>query len=457
MAGIYKNAERVLIWLGLGNPGILSAFKRLNEENDYRTRIAQELEHLRDLRLGTSTRQREERTGTHRQIYDSNESESDDEELPILPRPLMGQSEASDEEILAIDSIFEHPWWGRVWVIQEATLAKNLLVVCGRETLPWSLLCQIYPTSMRSPWGVLAIRASANEQKLEPLRRLNSIRREWRVVLDPTNKLSTFRILDLIELFRFSKATDPRDKIYALVGLAQDGSKIDLNYSATTQDVYTKITKLALEGNFTFKGNKLILPSGIREQLSDLDGTMRFLHHCLPRRGPSSLPSWVPDWTESSKYMSIREELDSRANVDLHYRLAPYSADVSTFHGYIQNDTEPFTLLVSGCEIDHIVTVGHVLKLSRTFTRAIFDAYFIQQSVSWTGSMEARTAPITRNEGLDAAKKLGIVEATWNSVADKEEAPLALRSFVALSLRSILRNCIRSTDRIASRKSLSTA
>ena len=71
--------------------------------------------------------------------------------------------------------------------------------------------------------------------------------------------------------------------------------------------------------------------------------------------------------------------------------------------------------------------------------------------------MEARTAPITRNEGLDAAKKLGIVEATWNSVADKEEAPLALRSFVALSLRSILRNCIRSTDRIASRKSLSTA
>lgn len=248
MAGIYKNAERVLIWLGLGNPGILSALKRLNEENDYRIRIARELEHLRDLRLGTSTWQREERTGTHRQIYDSNESESDDAELPILPRPLMGQSEASDEEILAIDSIFEHPWWGRVWVIQEATLAKNLLVVCDRETLPWSLLCQIYPTSMRSPWGVSAIRASANEQKLEPLRRLNSIRREWRVVLDPPNKLSAFRILDLIELFRFSKATDPRDKIYALVGLAQDGSKIDLNYSATTQDVYTKITKLALEG-----------------------------------------------------------------------------------------------------------------------------------------------------------------------------------------------------------------
>ncbi|PVH87587.1 HET-domain-containing protein [Cadophora sp. DSE1049] len=417
MARIYENAERVLIWLGLGNPGVLSAFRRLNQENDYRARLVQELEDLRNARLGVLTQHREEKTSTHRQIYGGDDSDSDPEELPILQRPQMGQPEASNEEISAIDSIFQHHWWDRVWVIQEATLATDLLV--------------IYPTSMRSPWDLSAFKASLNEQKLEPLRRLNSIRREWRVIDEPQTEISVFHILDLIEIFRSSKATDARDKIYALVGLAQDGSQIELDYSATTQDVYTKVTKTALEGQFTFSGAQLVLPDGTREQLSNRDGTLRFLHHCLPPSGSSNLPSWVPDWTVSSGYTSIREELDSLANVDLDVRLAPYSTDVSRWNGYIQSDAEPFALTVNGSEVDQIVTVGQIMRLSRSFMRAIFDAYLIQQSVSGTGSREARIAPVTRNERLDAVNNMDVVAATWKSIADNERVPAALRAFVA--------------------------
>lgn len=433
MARIYENAERVLIWLGLGNPGVRLAFRRLNHENDYKAQLVQELEDLRNARLEVLTQHRQGNTSTHRQqIYDGSDSDSDLEELPILQRPPMGQPEASNEEISAIDSIFRHHWWDRVWVIQEATLATDLLVVCGRETLPWNSLCQIYPTSMRSPWDVSTLKASLNGQKLEPLRRLNSIRREWRVVDGRrTEDNSGFRILDLIEIFRSSKATDARDKIYALVGLAQDGSQIELDYSAATQDVYTKVTKTALEGQFTFSGGQLILPDGTREQLANGDGTLRFLHHCLPPRTSSNLPSWVPDWTVSSTYTSIREELEGLANVNLDVRLAPYSTDVSRWDGYIQSATEPFALTVNGSEVDEIDTVGRIMKLSRSFMRAIFDAYLIQQSVSGTGSREARIGPVTRNEGLDAINKMGVVAATWKSIADSERLPPALRNFLA--------------------------
>jgi hypothetical protein len=38
----------------------------------------------------------------------------------------------------------------------------------------------------------------------------------------PTEKHSTLSLLDLLDQFRYCRAKDPRDKIYALLGLATD-------------------------------------------------------------------------------------------------------------------------------------------------------------------------------------------------------------------------------------------
>ena len=129
MAKIYENARRVLVWLGLGDPDILKAFERLTKEGDYVSRSVQELELRRDLRIAPSPR-------AQAKTLDEEMEEMDvdiDEELPILRRPTLGLAEPSQAEISAIDKIFQYPWWDRVWVIQEAAVARDLCILCGKE------------------------------------------------------------------------------------------------------------------------------------------------------------------------------------------------------------------------------------------------------------------------------------------------------------------------------------
>lgn len=44
-----------------------------------------------------------------------------------------------------LDALLKHPWFTRVWVVQEASLAKKLFVQCGIVTMPWDdFLAAVY-------------------------------------------------------------------------------------------------------------------------------------------------------------------------------------------------------------------------------------------------------------------------------------------------------------------------
>ena len=49
-------------------------------------------------------------------------------------------------------------------------------------------------------------------------------------------------ILELAQLARASKATDPRDKIFGLLGLASDGHDLVPDYLFNVQESYTNLT-----------------------------------------------------------------------------------------------------------------------------------------------------------------------------------------------------------------------
>lgn len=71
------------------------------------------------------------------ELLDSgSEIDSLEDELPVLHPPTMGLAELTETEISAIDKIFRNPWWERVWVIQEATVARELCVICGTVGSP---------------------------------------------------------------------------------------------------------------------------------------------------------------------------------------------------------------------------------------------------------------------------------------------------------------------------------
>lgn len=53
--------------------------------------------------------------------------------------------------------------------------------------------------------------------------------------------------MDVLARFRFTDATDARDKIYALLGLASDRLGIDPDYRRSVRDTYIDCSKALME------------------------------------------------------------------------------------------------------------------------------------------------------------------------------------------------------------------
>lgn len=151
-------------------------------------------------------------------------------------------------------------------------MARNLCILCGKAELPWNLMCQLYPAILKET-GELAL--SSHENNIEPLRRLNSVRIGWKNLngyaqLEPISA-SRFTTHSLVWQFCNSRATDPRDKIYSLLGLATDSASVVPDYSTSASKLYTHWADTLLGGD---PYRQKIVGSRIR--------TLGFLDNCLP-------------------------------------------------------------------------------------------------------------------------------------------------------------------------------
>jgi hypothetical protein len=84
-------------------------------------------------------------------------------------------------------------------------------------------------------------------------------------------------LLNLLQRFRDRKASDPRDKVYALLSLVETGpagSTLVPDYSLSVKEVFTRATIEIIEAS-----------KSLSVLSTDNSGKFR-----------SDLPSWVPDW-----------------------------------------------------------------------------------------------------------------------------------------------------------------
>ena len=127
---------------------------------------------------------------------------------------------------------FRQEWWNRAWVVQEVAVSSRAVITVGENELEWSsalivatliLLCGAIPAYISGDSG-------SSFSKIEGLRRM-------------VQRGSPPSLSSLIATNRH-ESTDPRDQVYAFLGLAEtfDGHEPYLNKTTQTQTRHLPFT-----------------------------------------------------------------------------------------------------------------------------------------------------------------------------------------------------------------------
>ena len=125
--------------------------------------------------------------------------------------------ESSEAEIRATASLMAREYWHRVWIIQEIFRARLVTLHCGHDTLKWSNLSRFFRYLARQP-ELHYLQQSSWEAKSTSLLDCCS---------SPAKSLTEHRtsqthcLEDLLVAYKGCHSSDPRDKVYALIGLSQ--------------------------------------------------------------------------------------------------------------------------------------------------------------------------------------------------------------------------------------------
>jgi hypothetical protein len=247
MTRIYSEAAQVFIWLGLEDEGSIVAIHQLR--------------------------------GLGQAFLKLRETPDFDSRIQLFVEFLLKDGSFRLNEIWKL--IRQRPWWRRLWIIQEAILAQEAIMVCGNHSASWEYIS----TGLEVfEWMILCI--SSDLQYRDAFSTIADIYPNvvYFITASKQFKSGNRRGLELLDLLRWTsisdsiQSTDPRDRIYGLLGLLteKEREKIPVDYSPsiTCEEVLFVATK-ALVGQHG----------------------PNVLSFCQQTGLSAGLPSWVPDWT----------------------------------------------------------------------------------------------------------------------------------------------------------------
>ncbi|KAL8307078.1 hypothetical protein RB593_005799 [Gaeumannomyces tritici] len=210
MAEIYAKASRVIVWLGEASDNGHQALEAI--------RMAAQKQH-------------------------TNSAEPNHQ--ATLAQDLMNSSnnEANQQAILRL---LQRPWFQRIWVLQEVAAARHVLIKCGSTEIDGYAFCS----------GISALKPCQSFPELNSLIRsvsylITGAGFRPRYENRPAGRfsLSIRPLRELVDMYHRRKATDRRDKVYALLGMSSDdpdAAGLSANYEISWKDVFQKLIRVCL-------------------------------------------------------------------------------------------------------------------------------------------------------------------------------------------------------------------
>jgi hypothetical protein len=119
--------------------------------------------------------------------------------------------------------IEHHPYWTRLWVIQEVILAQDLLLVTLKNDISFSEFSSFIERSTKGAAALATV-----------LGALLSLRKKRR-------NLEVFDWSDALVLAKYSDCHILRDRIYGMLGVVGQNFRVDVDYTKPTTHVWTDV------------------------------------------------------------------------------------------------------------------------------------------------------------------------------------------------------------------------
>jgi hypothetical protein len=287
---IYKKAERVICWLG----------PRSNTSSRA----------LEIMRTWFSTRYKSGFDMGEDDPFDSSYIETAEYEVEEPTTKWISQVIRSlkMDDLDALVLLFERAWWARVWIIQEIALARTAIAMIGDEIIPFEYLVEHFARGLRWAIAKSSVSSVTTDEDIghsydehtttsfgspfwDEFSYRHKMAKRRRALFDAIRRPQMMQnfssyikngvqppLAELISLSRHQNATDPRDKIFALLGLLSSHHPcfglVEPDYTLSPSRLYTRFSKRYIErfGTLDMLG---LAGDG------DLD---------------SHIPTWVPDW-----------------------------------------------------------------------------------------------------------------------------------------------------------------
>ncbi|KAF2838262.1 hypothetical protein M501DRAFT_993110 [Patellaria atrata CBS 101060] len=313
---------------------------------------------------------------------------------PGSSKQLSSRTEKTWDEVM---KFFHHPWFQRVWIIQEMVMASDIVVIYGTEEMEWNKIINtieyLFNPILRAynPLTLPENRRCLREFPSEILqvRQVHAIRKKKDIkFLDDSEPPQNPKIIrfdnvmmpgmsEIIRRCSSAQATEPKDKLYALLGISLEAIRtrnrpllamtptplsygvFSPDYKVPTPVVYMKCAlNLLVNENVPHRTPLNILP------ITGIGYERNF-----------NLPSWAPDWSNPPQPWTLSydrgDQWDYRASGitcdHWHFNtLPPGGADVPFSGGgdflmgfprrglrqYTWLHTDPWQILLKGVQVD---------------------------------------------------------------------------------------------------------
>lgn len=276
MGEIYSNASKVVVWLGRDDSNSMPFVKETLAKLDQLDRCVRET------------------------------AENEQTDTAILLQAqldeflgMFGLMDLDPGQWASLRSLYRRRWFERLWIIQEAALAKDIEVLCGSTTLTWGEIAsaavilknglehrilQADDTRTATYVTFYGSRASRIEAIIrwcsKPDIMPDGLLSLCQLVSGSTDLQPGVVVAVLLGLTDGCLAKEPKDRVYAILGMSQrltasNGIPIPVSYGETLAALYTRTTRYILESTRWL-------------------GVLSFVG---PNRKQPYLPSWVPDFT----------------------------------------------------------------------------------------------------------------------------------------------------------------